>query len=548
MAHFVYRADVMISSILGGIGLFLLGMVLMTEGLKAAAGDTLRRVLSRFTGGRVQAFLSGAAATALVQSSSATILTTIGFVSAGLLTFPQALGVIFGAATGTTTTGWIVSLVGLRFGISAVALPLIGVGALMRLLGSGRSATLGMALAGFGLIFVGIDTLQGGMQALSARIDPATFPGTTLAGRLLLVGVGMAMTVVMQSSSAAVATTLAALDAGTIRLEQAALLVVGQNMGTAVTAALASIGAVVAAKRTALAHVLFNAFAGVAGLLLLPLFLAAVGWLATQGRAPEAAVAIAFFHTGFNLVAVAVLLPALGSFAALVTRLLPDRGPTLTRYLDPSVAEVGPVAVEAARRTTVEVGAVVVEVARGLLREEEAAAVRERLDVADRALSDTRRFLGTVRTSRAAPAEHARHLAVLHALDHWDRMVEALREPEPLRVIRHDAELRGFAEALAERLALSADWLAGEGGAMPLEEIRRLAHDMAETRRGHRPLLMARTADGELDPDTALRRLDAMRWLDRVAYHTWRATEHLAEETAQPAGGATAAAGAGELA
>lgn len=116
----------MITAILGGIGLFLLGMVLMTDGLKAAAGDALRRVLSRFTGGPVQAFLSGAGVTLLVQSSSATILATIGFVSAGLLTFSQSIGVIFGAAAGTTSTGWIVSLLGLRLKIGTLALPLVG--------------------------------------------------------------------------------------------------------------------------------------------------------------------------------------------------------------------------------------------------------------------------------------------------------------------------------------------------------------------------------------------------------------------------------------
>jgi phosphate:Na+ symporter len=541
----------MISSILGGIGLFLLGMVLMTEGLKAAAGDALRRVLSRFTGGRVQAFLSGAAVTVLVQSSSATILTTIGFVSAGLLTFSQSLGVIFGAATGTTSTGWIVSLIGLRFKISAVALPLIGIGALLRLLTQGRSATLGMALAGFGLIFVGIDTLQTGMQGVSERIDPAMFPGATLAGRLLLVGLGVAMTVVMQSSSAAVATTLTALHADTIRLEQAALLVIGQNVGTAVTAALASIGAVVAAKRTALAHVLFNAFAGVVGLLALPLFLYAVARLTAAGRAPEGAVAIAVFHTGFNLLAVAILLPLLGAFAALVVRLLPERGPPLTRNLDDSVAHVGPVAVEAARRTTIEVGAVVLDAAGHLLTGGRSHALTQQLDAAHTALGETRRFLGTVRTTRATPTEHARHLAVLHALDHWDRMVEALRDPAPQPVIRRDPELRDFAADLADRLAVPLGWLNDQQPAAPIDQIRRMSQAVADMRRDHRPLLMARTATGEIDPDTALARLDAMRWLDRLAYHTWRAVEHLGEHadgTGSPAELASGEAGADQRA
>ncbi len=125
----------MTAAILGGIGLFVLGMLLMTEGLKAAAGAALGALLARFTGGPTKAFLSGAAVTAVVQSSSATTLTTIGFVSAGLLTLTQAIGVIFGAAVGTTSTGWLVAFLGLKYSVGVLALPLVGVGALMRLVG-----------------------------------------------------------------------------------------------------------------------------------------------------------------------------------------------------------------------------------------------------------------------------------------------------------------------------------------------------------------------------------------------------------------------------
>src|SRR5690606_618068 len=132
-----------------------------------------------------------------------------GFVSAGLLTFPQAIGVVLGAAVGTTTTGWIVSLLGLRFSISVFAMPVLGIGALTNLLGRGRAAPIGLALGGFGLIFLGIDTLQSGMEQLWAHIDPADFPPPDLLGRAILVAVGVAMTVVMQSSAAAVTTTLA---------------------------------------------------------------------------------------------------------------------------------------------------------------------------------------------------------------------------------------------------------------------------------------------------------------------------------------------------
>lgn len=536
----------MTSAILGGIGLFLLGMVLLTEGLKAAAGDALRRVLSRFTGGPAQAFLSGAAVTLLVQSSSATILATIGFVSAGLLGFTQAVGVIVGAAVGTTGTGWIVSLLGLRLKISLVALPLVGVGALLRLLAGGRTASIGLALAGFGLIFVGIDTLQTGMQTLAEYIDPAMFPDGTLPGRLLLVAAGVVMTVVMQSSSAAVATTLTALHAGTIGFEQAALLVVGQNMGTAVTAALASIGAAVAAKRTALAHVLFNSFAGVLGILLLPLYRRGLGWADAWMGGIDAATAIAAFHTGFNLVAVALVLPVIGSFAALVVRLLPERGPALTRNLDASVRAVAPVAVEAARRTTIDTAAVLVDAARRLLRgEAPLRTAREALETVDAALGEVRRFLGAVRTADTGSVEHQRHLSVLHAIDHLDRLVDALRDDAPRLVLAREPRLQVLAEDLAARLGAPLAWLRGERERSPLEEVREMSRIMAEHRRTQRPIVMAETATGALDPDVALAQLDAMRWLDRLGYHVWRTLEHLAAEEPPAPGAAKAPAEAG---
>jgi phosphate:Na+ symporter len=522
----------MIPGIMGGIGLFLLGMVLMTEGLKAAGGDALRRVLSRLTGGPAQAFLSGAGVTLAVQSSSATVLATIGFVSAGLLTFSQAIGVIFGAAVGTTSTGWIVSLIGLRLKISVFALPLVGIGALMRLLLHGRSASFGLALAGFGLIFVGIDTLQSGMEALAVRIDPAGFPVMTLFGSAILLGIGLLMTVVMQSSSAAVATTLTALHTGTIRIDQAAVLVIGQNMGTAVTAALASIGAAVPAKRTALAHVLFNSFAGIVAFALLPVFLWLVPRLSDRGDGGVgAATAIAGFHTGFNLIAVAILLPVTARFAGLVVRILPDRGPALTRHLDASVTQIAQVAVEAARRTTAEVAGVIFSAARTLLGGGRPDAdYFERLVTAELALAETRRFLGSVRTSRAEKPEHARHLSVLHAVDHLDRMISALRDSQPLHVLPLRPRLRPLARDLARRLDEPLAWIGGGREDPPISEVREMSRAIAELRRTGRPEVMALTAAGEIEPDAALEELDVMRWIDRLSYHTWRAVEHLGGE------------------
>jgi phosphate:Na+ symporter len=529
----------MIATIAGGIGLFLLGMVLLTDGLKAAAGTALRSVLARFTGGTARAVLSGAGLTALVQSSSATVLTTIGFVSAGLLTLRQAIGVIFGANVGTTSTGWLVSLLGLKLSIGAAALPLVAVGALMRLLSRDRTAAAGMAIAGFGLIFVGIDVLQAGMAALSERIDPAALPSAALPGRFALVAFGALMTVVMQSSSAAVATTLTALHAGTISLEQAAALVVGQNVGTTVTAALAGLGASVPARRTAVAHILFNLFTAAIAFTLVPTAVHLETVAAARIGDVEPALLIAAFHTAFNVVGVLLLAPFMTPFARLVERIVPDNGQAMTRHLDPSVAEVPQVAVEAARRAVLEACDVVVGTLHAALLDPRRSAVRlSELTAADDALRETSRFLGRVRTSDM-DLEHARHLSVHHAIDHLGRLIDRVQHHTPTGRTDDAAFDRLRADA-ARLTTLLRDWLQNGAGSPPVDDWRDFSIRVASQRRHDRADTLERTAAGLLDPDIANANLEAMRWLDSASYHLWRALHHLVAPDPVAATGASA--------
>jgi phosphate:Na+ symporter len=518
-----------LTNIVGGIGLFLIGMVLLTDGLKAAAGDGLRGALVRFTGGPIRSLLAGAGVTALVQSSSATTLTTIGFVSAGLLTFPQAVGVIFGANLGTTSTGWIVAGLGLKMSVLPAALPLVGAGALLRLLGRGRAAQAGLALAGFGLIFVGIDTLQAGMARLAHRLTPASFPGVTLSGRALLIVLGAAMTVVMQSSSAAVATTLTALSTGAIDLSQGGALVIGQNVGTTVTAGIAAIGASVPARRTALAHVLFNLLTGVVAFALLPGFVHIAAWLVARWGESNEALTLAAFQTSFNLLGVAMLLPVTGRFARLVTRLVPDRGPELTRYLDRSVTRVAAVAVETAHRTLREILAGVVPVA-DPRREPPNAA---RLSTLESALDDVRQFLAAVRSEPESADVHARHVSAIHALDHLEQLL-ALARPSPSRTAAGtDPELAGQREEAARIVASATAWLAGQMPD-PATDSGSAAERVRLQARRDRARVIQEAAAGRVASDAALRRLDGMRWLEANAHHLHRVLHHLAR-AASPA-------------
>src|SRR5262247_3517148 len=264
-------------TLLGGLGLFLLGIHHLTEGLKGIAGDSLRRALQRLVAGRFSAVASGAFFTAVIQSSTAAILTVIGFVSAGLVTFSQAIGMIVGATLGTTSTIWMVAIFGLRLRISVAALPMLGIGAFLWLIARGKMRSLGAILAGFGLIFTGIDYLQTGMEGISWDLE--AFAGTGPAALWLLAGVGILMSIVMQSSTAAGATTLVALNAGSLTFVQGCALIVGQSIGTAATTALMVIGGSLSVRRAAMAHITFSLVVGVIGMIFLAPLAAASEWV-----------------------------------------------------------------------------------------------------------------------------------------------------------------------------------------------------------------------------------------------------------------------------
>src|SRR5215831_9547992 len=204
--------------LLGGIGLFLLGIHHLTEGLRGLSGDSLRRTLQRFVSGRFSAVASGALLTLATQSSTATILTVIGFVGAGLITLSQAIAVNMGATLGTTSTPWMVAILGLRLRIATAALPILGAGAFLWLIARGKTRSLGAVLAGFGLIFTGIDFLQTGMAGI--KWDLEALAGGGAGAMWILAGIGIVMIVVTMRARIHMATTLVALDAGSLTFEQ----------------------------------------------------------------------------------------------------------------------------------------------------------------------------------------------------------------------------------------------------------------------------------------------------------------------------------------
>jgi phosphate:Na+ symporter len=338
-------------TLVGGLGLFLLGIHHLTEGLKVLAGDSLRRALQTLVAGRLSAVVSGALFTVAIQSSTATTLTVIGFVSAGLVTFSRAVGVIIGATFGTTSTPWLVAIFGFRLRVSAFALPMLGIGAFLWLIAKGRTRSAGAILAGFGLLFIGIEYLQTGMEGISWNLDAVG--GSGFGWQWILAGIGILMSVVMQSSSAATAATLVALHAGSLTFEQACAMIVGQSVGTAATSAMVAIGAGLAVRRAALAHIVYNVAAGIIGILLLGPIAAASRWMGAQFDDPNGVLALAAFSSIFKFVGILALYPWLDSFSRFIERISGAGTETAVSRLDPVLAEAGgTVALEAAWRAT----------------------------------------------------------------------------------------------------------------------------------------------------------------------------------------------------
>src|SRR5215475_14133910 len=419
-------------SIIGGVGLFLLGMTVMTAGLKGLAGSGLRTALSKAAETPLRGAFWGGVATLLVQSSSATTMTTIGLVSAGLLTFPQGLGLVFGANVGTTGTGWLIALIGLRVSLTAAALPMIFIGALIKLLGRGRAAAAGAALAGFALVLFGLTTLQQGMGGLAERLHPADLPAvlaapgvawwSSLLGVLAIVAVGLLTTAVMQSSTAAIAVTLSAYFTGAIGLDQGCALIIGQNIGTATSSAMAAIGASSTAKRLALAYILFKV---IAALIALALFPVTIPPLVRASKTIEAVTLLAGYHTAYNVVGVGVLLPMIDRFTRFVERILPERGSPLTRCLD-RAALVTPLAAEEAVRRTVarSLGTMCGSIGEVLMARKGVASVTEASD----ALRQAREFISEAGGPPESEDEQERLTSTLHALDHSSRLAEVAGE------------------------------------------------------------------------------------------------------------------------
>ena len=341
----------MLVNFAGGIGLFLLGMKTMTDGLKVAAGETLRSILASATDNRLKGILAGMLITAMVQSSSAVIFAVIGFVNASLMTLVQSVGLIYGASIGTSMTSWIVAAVGFNVNLRAMALPFIAIGMILRITGGNtRRAPLGEAIAGLGLFFLGLDVLKTTFEVLGETVELEAFAGTGVLSLMMFTAIGFMLTTLMQSSSAAMAVTITAAVGGLIPMHAAACFVLGAILGTCTTAAFASLGATAEGRRSAMSHVSLNFFTMALGFAVMPMLLPFAQRLSEATAGPgNVAISLAFFHTMVVILGVIAILPFTGRIVRFLegrfTREAADE--MVPKYLDDNVLETPVMAIDA---------------------------------------------------------------------------------------------------------------------------------------------------------------------------------------------------------
>jgi len=321
-------------ALLGSLGFFLFGMKSMSESLQKVAGDKLRNILAAMTSSRIKGIFTGFLVTAMVQSSTATTVMLVSFVNAGLINLIQAIGVVMGANIGTTVTAWLISLLGFKFSINFISLPLIGVSFPFLFSKLKMRRSVAELIIGFAMIFLGLEFLKESLPNIDEHPEILSFLSSYtnmgIWSVLLFLSIGTILTFIIQSSSATMALTLVMCNNGWISFDMAAAMVLGENIGTTITANIAALVANVSAKRTARAHLIFNLTGVIWVLLIFNFFLKEIdhmlvsaGMLSPFESPAGIPVALSIFHTAFNVINAAILMGFAPFIARVVSSLVP---------------------------------------------------------------------------------------------------------------------------------------------------------------------------------------------------------------------------------
>lgn len=525
-----------IFALIGGLGLFFFGMQRMAEGLQKAAGNSLRRILELFTSRPIIAIFTGTITTMLVQSSSTTTVMIVGFVNAGLMNLQQAVATIMGANIGTTITAQIIS-----FNVYLLALPAVGIGFGLQFFGKKKiQRYIGQGIFGFGLLLLGLSTMS---DAVSPLQDYQPFlQWLVILGRIPIFGVliGTIFTALVQSSSATTGLVIAFSLQNLITLPAAISLTLGANIGTCITAILASLGASLTARRAALAHTLFNTFGVIIFLIFLTPFTSLV---LRTGHSISRQVANA--HTIFNVINTLLIFPFINQFVALVTRLIPGEEEILERkpkYLDERMLH-SPAAVMSAHKETIRMAEISLE-----MLEESLTAfstnniklvkdVEQKEDVVNELEKAIMSYLTEATQVAMTTREYHRITGLMHTVNDIERVADHATNITELasEKIEHELKLSEIAQeelatmqqAVVSLYAKAIETLRFDR----VKEARALIDEddiIDEMERRYRQTHIQRLNEGSCSPEIGVLFLDLISNLERVADHATNVAEAVA--------------------
>lgn len=558
----------MFSLVIGGLGIFLYGMKNMSEGLQAVAGDKLRRMIGAVTSNRLMGAAVGTSVTGIIQSSSVTTVMVVSMVNAGLMTLKQAIPVIFGANIGTTVTAWIMA-----YSLTQYGLPLLGISAFFFLFSRNDKVRFtAMIIVGLGMVFFGLDLMSKGLSPIKGMPEFREwfhrFAADDFSGVVKCILTGAIVTAIVQSSSATVGITMTLANVGLISFPTAAGLVLGENIGTTITAFLASLGTTTNAKRSAYAHMMFNTL-GVCWIA--PLFfvyIKFIGWFVTtflgcqmpdmpvvvngEETFPYAEKAIAATHSWFNIVNVLVFLPMVNVFARVLTWWIPDKKtpeePKLT-FLDVRIFDTPAIGLEQARKEILRMGGIcrkTMDILRESLqnasidrnRTEEIFQMENDLDVMQKEIVE---FIGHVMTGNISHEMVEQSRGEIRMADEYESISDYMTAILKLRLKMRDSGLHLSPEAKQEITELHdmtvqfmelVHLVAAEGNgdedflSEALTKSNAITSFMKECRTRH----LARVTEGKATPLKSLIYTDMLTSYRRIKDHILNIAEVLVGE------------------
>lgn len=554
-------------TLIGSLGFFIYGMKVMSEGIQKVAGSRMRQILRAMTSNRFTGVLTGFLLTSLVQSSSATTVMVVSFVNAGLLSLVESIGVIMGANIGTTVTAWIISIIGFKIKLGAAALPLIAFGFPMIFSSKNRIRSWGEVIIGFALLFMGLELLKDSVPDIRSNTEILKFltdyTDLGILSTLLFVLIGTVLTVIIQSSSATMALTLVMANEGWISFDIAAAMVLGENIGTTITANVAAIVANVHAKRAARAHFIFNMFGVVWMLLVFPFFLNGINsyMLSNHGTSPfenaEAIpIALSIFHTTFNIINVLLLIWFVNFIANTVTKMVKSTGEDeefRLEYISTPLMHTPEISIEEAGKELAKFGEITSRMSnfvQALIEKKKFKKASKYLkklkkyeEITDRVEIEISEYLSKISTSNLSTESSSRIRSMLSIANELERIgdlffqmglvVERKNESDAWFSETQVRRIMEMLELLDQALQVMVNNLNADYSEVTLEQAFTIENKINKKRNQYRNTHLKSIEKGDYDVVSGMAYADMYNLIERVGDHVINITEDITGELAR---------------